>query len=441
MNNKYSLSERLSFHNPWWQTGRVPKVFLKEFKREIFSRFLSYLPSERAILLKGPRRVGKTTLFYQLVDKLIKDRINPKEICYISFDDPLLKIPLEEILRVYEEYRGKRFNQGRSYLFLDEAQFLKDWELTVKLYIDRKFPIKFFISGSSISLLTQKVDSLAGRTIEEMLFPFSFREYIGLFAPSINLKEHIAQKEGFPNSFPLSLSPFIEEIRILFRSFLQKGGFPHLYEEEEEMFPRLLKDDILDKVIFRDLVEMYKLREPSSLERLFYYLGKNTASVLNLTTLSQTLGISRVVVERYISYLERSLLYFRLPKFSSSLKERLRSNPKGHIIDPSLGNLFGANKDQILESAISSSLFPRFKGNIYFWRDQFHEVDIIVDKEEIIPIEIKNSESEEVPKSLIYLMEKLNLSKGFVVYQGRFKKTHLKGKKVVFYPSWYFLLL
>jgi len=442
--NNYSILERLSFHNPWWENGSVPEHLLHKFKRGIVLTLLSYLNNERAILLKGPRRVGKTTVFYQLIDILLQKKVKPKDICYISFDDPILRIPLDEIIKVYEKFRGERLTKGKIYFFLDEAQFLKDWELTVKLYLDRRYPIKFFVSGSSVSLLTQRVESLAGRTIEETLFPFSFKEFLSFFAPSINIDTHLKQKKFPPEHFPTSLIPLIDEIKIQFTNFLRIGGFPHIYKEDENLFPKFIKEDILDKVIFRDLVSLYKIREPSYLEKLFYYLGRNTASLINLTTLSQSLGISRTVIERYISYLERSLLYFRLPKFSKSLKETLRSNPKGYLIDTGLCNFFGVKNDQILETTISaflfSSLFCKGKKNIYFWRDQFHEVDVVIEEKELIPIEVKNSEKKEVPKSIVYFMEKQKLQKGFIIYQGEFSKINIGRKQIIFCPVWYFLL-
>lgn len=435
------LLERLAFHNPWWRTKSVSAAFLPKFKRIIFTRLYSYLGGERAVLLKGPRRVGKTTLLYQLIDSLIKENISPADICYLSFDDPLLKVPLDEIFKIYEQYRGKKLDEGRVYFFLDEAQFLKDWEFTIKLYVDKKFPVTFFVSGSSITLLTQKSETLAGRTVEETLFPFSFKEYLNFFAPHIAAENLLSGQKLFTGSLPASLAPFSGDIKIHFENFLRRGGFPQLYSENEDLYNKFIKEDILDKVIFRDIVELYKIREPSYLEKLFYYLGGETSSIINITTISRMLGISREVTERYISYLERSLLYFRLPKFSKSLKESLRSNPKGHLIDPSLGNFFGAAADQIFESAAASSLFLGFGKNLYFWRDQFHEIDCVIADKDIIPVEVKNSTRGEIPQSLTYIMEKYNIKKGCVVYRGEFQTRKIGEKEIIFYPAWYFLIL
>lgn len=435
------LIERLSFHNPWWRTNSVSEDFLPKFKRSIFAQLYSYAQGGRAVLLKGPRRVGKTTLFYQLINALIEEKTPPQDICYLSFDDPLLRVSLDDIFKAYEQYRGRKLGDGRVYFFLDEVQFLKDWEFTVKLYVDRKFPVTFFLSGSSISLLTQRSESLAGRTIEETLSPFSFKEYLDFFAPELAVTQYLKQKQTFADNFPAGLAPLSGEVKIHFANFLRVGGFPQLYSEKEALYNRFIKEDIIDKVIFRDIVELYKIREPSYLEKLFYYLGGTTSAIINITTISRALGISREIVERYISYLERSLMYFRLPKYSGSLKESLRSNPKGHLIDPSLGNFFGAPADRIFESVIASFLFLKFQKNLYFWRDQFHEVDCVITGGEMAPVEVKNSTRKEIPQSLLYIMEKNKLTKGYVVYQGEFQIQKHGEKEIFFYPAWYFLIL
>lgn len=440
--NKQELLRQLAFHNPWWETGSVPQAFTPPFKRFVFSQLQSFLDLPRIVMLKGPRRTGKTTLLYQLIAQLLKKGVKPKDILYLSFDDPLLRLPLPEILAAFESFRGQELSVSPSFIFFDEAQFVPDWELTVKLYFDRQYPMKFFISGSSVSLLTQKVDSLAGRTIEETLLPFSFGEMVLLQSPSPELEKAILGLQGqvLFKEFPPSLAPFEKRLKLALERYLTFGGFPHLLATPEALWPKLLREDLVQKVVFRDLVERFKVREPSSLERLLGFLGKNTAGIVNTTTLAASLGLSRPVVEQYLSYLEQSLLFFRLTKFSHSGKERLRSNPKGHLIDPGLSFIFGANPDQLLETAVADSLFAKYQDKLSFWRDQNHEVDLLVEDDGLLPIEVKNNASQELPASLLYFMEKEKLARGIVVYQGDFGHKTAKGKTVYFLPVFLFLL-
>lgn len=394
-------------------------------------------------MLKGPRRTGKTTIIYQMIDMLLKTGVKAKDILYLSFDDPLLKLPLEDVFTAFEEIKGSELKNFKSFIFIDEAQFLPSWELTVKLYFDRKYPIKFFVSGSSVSLLTQKTDSLAGRTIEETIYPFSFAEMTILNYPDTNLEKIIKtfKDKSIPEKFPAEISPFTKTLRLSLEKYLVFGGFPHLLKTPEELRTRLLTEDVVQKVIFRDLVERYSIREPSSLERLFAYLGKNTSGIINVSTLSASLELSRPIVEQYLSYLEHSLLIFRLHKFSHSPKESLRSNPKAHLIDPSLPRLYHAGSSQLLETAVADHLFAKYDDKLLFWRDQSHEIDLVIQKAEtLIPVEVKNNGSVDIPSGLIYFMGKEKLEQGVIVYQGNFEIKQIQGKKIYFIPAFLFLL-
>jgi len=435
------ILRQLAFHNPWWETGGVPKPFLPAFKRFAFNKILAYLALKRIIIIKGPRRTGKTTLFYQLIDYFLKKGVNPQDVLYLSFDDPLLKLPLEKILEEFAVIRGKSLTSGKTLIFLDEAQFLPNWELIVKLYYDRHYPIDFFVSGSAISLLTQRKESLAGRTIEEVMLPFSFAEVAAFELRNPKFQRLLEDLGGIKfEQLPQALISFESKLKILLSRFLKFGGFPHLLRQPPEFLRKLLQEDVVQKVVFRDLVELFNIREPSSLEKLLNFLGQNTASIVNLTTLSSNLGISRPAVEQYIAYLEQSLLFFRLRKFSHSPKERLRSNPKGHVVDPGLGALFGASNDQLLETAVAASLFAKHGRNLSFWRDQNHEVDLVIENKDILPIEVKNTKKTKIPNSLSYFMNKQNLSQGIVVYQGDFAVKKEGKKRIYFTPAFSFLL-
>lgn len=445
MVSQNELIERFSFHNPWWREKRVSPDLRLSFERPILLDLLSHLKLNRILVIKGPRRTGKTTLIYQIIDHLLEEGVSPKDVLYLSFDDINLRLPLEETFSAFEIYRGRPLSEGEAFIFLDEIQFLSNWELTVKLYFDRKYPIKFIASGSSATLLTQDLESLAGRTIEEVIYPFSFAE-MALY--SLKDKQFVTLFSQLKASFdPFSeptvlLAPYKKELEIIFQSYLKHGGFPHLLEEPKELYPRLLSEDVIQKVIYRDLTELYQIRQPSSLERLFSYLGKTTAGIVNLTTLSQNLDLSRPAVENYISFLEKAFLYFRLSKYSHSAKETARSNPKGHVIDPGIASLFLAPDNQALESMVAAKLYQVYGRNLYFWRNR-GEVDLVLKQgwnKKLVPIEIKNTSQIEVD-SLLEFVKKFKTKQGLYLYRGPYKRKAVTGFKIICYPIWQFLLL
>ena len=444
--NQEELAKRLTFHNPWWETGKVPQVFIPAFTRFAFDEVLRFSTLDRIVIMKGPRRTGKTTILYQLIDRLLTQEVSPKDILYLSLDDPLLTgVSLDVIFQAFEFIRGKLLKNPQSYIFLDEAQFLSNWELTVKLYYDRKYPMRFTVSGSAVSLLTQKQESLAGRTIEKTLLPFSFAEMVLLAEKNTTpLKQAI---DALPSiqaltAYPASLIPYESALSLHLQQFLQFGGFPHLPTTPKELWTRLLQEDIVQKVIFRDLVTRFGIRDPQSLEKLFGFIAQTTSGVMNVTTLASNLSLSRPVIDQYLSYLEQSFLLFRLAKFSHSPKERMRSNPKGHCIDPGLATLFGASVDQRLETAVADHLFSRYGADhLLFWRDQHNEVDLIIEGTPLLPIEVKNTNHQTLPSGLAHFINRYHLPVGMVVYHGSFT-TMLLGKnaKIYFIPASLFLL-
>ena len=121
----YDRKEVLSIlqgFNSWW-SGSIPNT--QPFRRLAFHACWEFLRQEkvrRAVLLSGPRRVGKTTILTQLTDELLKQKVDPKSILYLSLDHPLLKLlKLPKILQLYHE---EIYPAGKpAYLFLDEIHY------------------------------------------------------------------------------------------------------------------------------------------------------------------------------------------------------------------------------------------------------------------------------------------------------------------------------
>ncbi len=144
---KEKLKKLLYFHNPWWIDHRVPDSLKLTYRRPVLKKLLEYFKLDRAILIKGPRRTGKTTLLYQIIDELItKRKVPAQNIIYLSCDDPELRVltkpspdsqmNLSDILDVYEQLGGRTIKELKDnekiYLFLDEVHFWKGWQFEIK---------------------------------------------------------------------------------------------------------------------------------------------------------------------------------------------------------------------------------------------------------------------------------------------------------------------
>ena len=423
MENK--ISQRLSFHNSWWTSGSIPLSLSPVFHRPIFIQLIEYLSLDRVVILKGPRRTGKSTLLYQLMTHLINTlKISPIRICYLSFDDPNLRLDLLDILRVYEQVHSLSLSDKEvTYLFLDEIHNLPNWSSLIKLLYDKKLPIKIFISDSSASILTHQSESLAGRTIEETILPLNFPEWVAY------------QQKSSPPTLNLPDSQ-------LFAQYLKHSGFMHLLDiSDPTLRSKMLLEDVVTKAIYKDSVEIFGLREPAILERLFGYLASASSGLVNISKLSSMLGIDRVQTSRYLSFLENTYLVFSLQKYSHLIRESIRSQNKIHLIDQGFGPIFATSPDSIFESIIARHVWARYPRQTYFWRDRL-EVDLVVNLNQIlIPIEIKNTKIVSLKElaGLMTFATKYHAKIGYVIYLGPKKTIQKNDLTLHFLPAWDFL--
>lgn len=475
---KEKLKKLLYFHNPWWIDHRVPDSLKLTYQRPVLKKLLEYFKLDRAILIKGPRRTGKTTLLYQIIDELITKREIPAQnIIYLSCDDPELKLPtnpssdsrinLSDILDVYEQLREKTIKElkpnEKIYLFLDEVHFWGGWQFEIKKYFDKKYPLKFILSGSSASLIKRGSESLMGRIIEELILPFSFYEFLSCqlkdkrldkiilnlqknFAPSNLLKGVTGLFSDMDSSSPIDqLIPYQNKIKILFAEYLNRGGFPHLLEVENPiLWQRLLREDVIEKVIYRDLVDLYEIKKPQVLEKFFLYLAGHSSDIMNITSIANSLCLSREYTLKYLNYLIESFLVFGIKKYSPSVEKQIRSNQKVHLIDSGLITVFGeGNKENRVNGQKVESLIGRcfLKEKVFYWRER-EEVDFVLDINSLLPIEVKyrNTILLRDLKGIIKFMERYGVREGIVVSKDLLQKMEQDDKILWLIPAWLLLL-
>ena len=471
------MKRLLYFHNPWWIDHRVPDSLKLTYRRPVLKKFLEYFKLDRAILIKGPRRTGKSTLLYQIIDELITKREIPAQnIIYLSCDDPELKLitnpssdsptNLTDLLDVYEQLSGRTLTELKAnekiYLFLDEVHFWEGWQFEIKKYFDKKYPLKFILSGSSASLIKRGSESLMGRTIEELILPFSFYEFLScqlkdkrLDKIILNLQKNFTPSnllKGVTGLFSDSISPidqlipYQSKIKILFAEYLNRGGFPHLLEVENPiLWQRLLREDVIEKVIYRDLVDLYEIKKPQVLEKFFLYLAGHSSDIMNITNIANSLSLSREYTLKYLNYLIESFLVFGIKKYSPSVEKQIRSNQKVHLIDSGLITVFGGgNKEKRVEGQKVESLVGRcfLKEKVFYWRER-EEVDFVLETSSLLPVEVKyrNQILLKDLKVIIKFMEKYGVKEGIIVSKDLLQKRKQDDKILWLIPAWLFLLM
>lgn len=412
------LTERIVRQNPWWEGRQIETVKGME-KRELFSEILGYVDKKQILAVLGLRRVGKTVLILQLIEHLLKT-VNPRQIMYFSFDELLAKEPeiIEDVLFAYENEILKRELKD-VYIFLDEINYIRDWQVVLKRFYDMDRKIKFIVTGSSGIQIRKAKESLAGRIYEFELKPLRFREFLTL--RKIDFKE--------PALHSLAIKRELME-------YLMKGGFPEMINESDFAKAKKYVSGIAEKIIFSDIPKVYDVGNPEILREIFLMIAKKPGSIIEYKKIAETLKITYQTVSKYIHYLEESYLIKSLYNFRGSPVATARKSKKIYLSSTSL-ILFALDFEQdfisimpaIAENAVVSHLDAK-----YFWREYF-ELDVLHDK---IPIEVKYGELD--IKNNIHAVKKLRLKRLLVITKDVEKKEQRENIAIQFVPLWKFLL-
>jgi len=419
--------------NNWWKDGNVKKD-LVGIRREIFYEIIKYIDKKQIIAIKGQRRVGKTTLMYQIIDFLLNEkRVEKYRILYFSFDEEVYDI--DEIIEQYQKEilkdRIEKFD--KIYLFLDEIQKLKDFSNKIKILYDLNPNLKIFISGSSsLEIDIGYKESLAGRCIEFILKPLNFNEYLKF--------KKIVFDEKRINIYQRDL-----EIELL-RYVLTSGIIEVINEKSEDFLRKYFIDSILNRIIYFDIVKSYNISEPELLIKIFRIISSKPGMIINYQNLSSELGKDRRTIEKYINYLKYGMLINAIFNFSKNLstsEKKLKKFYPSIISYPYLFNSELLNLDSILPLIYENIIVNNFDIKYFYRSPSKKEVDFIkIKNNKIIPIELKYKEKikNDDIDGLLYFLEKFNLVEGILLTKNLKGERKIDNKKIFYIPYIEFLL-
>lgn len=163
--SKESILKVLTAYNPWWKTGIISPKQTKTYKRFAFYEAMKRLDQtdlRRTVILTGTRRVGKTTIQYQMIEALLERGVAPQKIVFVSMDHPMLKLSgFNDILECYHE---NIYAEQDAYYFFDEVQYAQDWDKWLKTIYDMQPDTQIIATGSaSPALMKGNQESGAGR--------------------------------------------------------------------------------------------------------------------------------------------------------------------------------------------------------------------------------------------------------------------------------------
>ncbi|MGO1650830.1 MAG: ATP-binding protein [Sphingobacterium sp.] len=388
------IIERLQYENPWWISKEIPVLYKSMSRRlyfDLFYPFVSEKDIRRAVVLMGPRRVGKTVMMFHSIDELIRDKINPQRIFFVGIDNPIyVHLSLQEILDLCQAAIKADSLEG-CYVFFDEIQYLKDWERHLKVLVDSYPDTKFIVSGSAAAALKwHSTESGAGRFTDFMLPPLTFQEFIHLKNKNHLIKDDTIQYGT--KQIPYCITHNIDELNDEFLQYLNFGGYPEvvLSEKIQKDMGRYVKNDIVDKVLLRDLPSLYGIRDVQELNRFFTYIAYNTGNEFSYETMSRESGIQKDILKKYLEYLESAFLIKVLNKVDVNAKRFKRiTSFKVYLTNPSLRTaLFSPIKEtdseigNMVETAILSQWMHRENLDLTYarWKEgRFQgEVDLVL---------------------------------------------------------------
>ncbi|MDE3056102.1 MAG: ATP-binding protein [Verrucomicrobiota bacterium] len=409
--------------NPWWREAKIAD--LPGWKRGAFQELVQWIenpPAHRAVLLSGPRQVGKTTLLLQVIQQLLQNGVPAGNILYATFDHPICKLAgLDAVLEAWREMEPK--SDGPEYLFLDEAQFIKDIGTWVKHQVDFFKTRRIVFTGSATPLIHVGQESGVGRWHTLRLTTLSFYEYLQIKKIKVPDVPAISSLHNLFRMGENELLKMTESARSLvghFHEYLVRGGFPQtVLIESITQSQKLLREDIIDKILKRDMTALFGVRRILELEQLFIYLCMHDGGMQDTTTISKELGIAKPTVQNFIDLFESTYLIYRLPPFGYG-KEVLRGKNKLYLGDPAIAPAVLMKSKTILEDSgalgkcvetatmchLWSHCISRNARFSYWKNPKEKEVDLILEiAGTLIPLEVKYQSQPVQPGNLIGLID------------------------------------
>ena len=457
----------LRAYNPWWTTRQVPQDFLKSYRRFAYDEAMKRLDQtdiRRTIVLTGARRVGKTTIEYQMIDTLLQRGVAPGQILFVSLDHPMLKLSnLSDILDCYHE---NVWPTKDVYYFFDEIQYASGWDKWLKTIYDLQPATRCVATGSASPILVKgNAESGAGRWSVIQIPTLSFFEYcslIGVDLPALG-------PEIRPTAFLTMTQPQRTEIMMKlapaqnhFTRYLRVGGFPELALANNDLLAQqVMREDVVDKVLKRDLPSLFNIRSSTELERIFLYLCNVSSNIVSYSAIARELdGVSRATVENYVRYLEGANLIYQSWPIDMGGRKPLKAQPKIYIADAAILNAVLMDDDMLtnpeeLGKIVETAVYKHVAAFYYQQATRIgysrggpkdKEVDIVVDYPNIrsILIEVKYREQAPIAKDdvIVELSEKASAAI-IVTKRADDYGTHdtPDGRKLIRIPAFAFLYL
>jgi predicted AAA+ superfamily ATPase len=322
-------------------------------KRILKTTLIEQFNSGKAIVLIGPRQVGKSTL--------IKEILKQQDYLFLDGDDFKVQQQLIEPNTTYL----KRLIGDKKIVFIDEAQKIKNIGITSKIIIDQFKEVQLILSGSSAFELNNKINEpLTGRKWEYNLYPISFQE--------------LEKTLGFSE-----VSKQLEQ-RIIYGMY--PDALNYIGKEKEVL------ENLINSYLYKDILMLSGIKKADVLQKLTQALALQIGNEVSYNELSQLIGVNKETISSYIDLLEKAYVLFRVNPFSRNLRNEIKTNRKIYFYDTGLRNALISNFNQLelrqdrgalwenflISERIKFLKYHKLYTKTYFWRTaQQQEIDWI----------------------------------------------------------------
>lgn len=390
--------------------------------RDTYSNLVQYKGSS-ALVLKGLRRTGKSTLLKQLIISKFSD-----SFYYFNFDDDRVfgftVDDFQNLIETFIELFGRRKN-----VFFDEIQNVRGWELFINRMLREGYRV--FITGSNSNLLSQEFGThLTGRHIDLELYPFSFQEYL-------RAKDLQKIVEGDYNTSARAT------LSAEFNKYFLTGGMPEVVLSGEAAILTHLINDVIQK----DIVTRYSVRKPAEIKKILRFILANVSNETTYRGLTiATDSKSENTVKKYIQYLEETYIIFEVSRYDKKLRRRDKNPKKFYCIDNGIiiNNVptFIENKGGLLENMVAINL-KRMQKEFYFFRDKDQsEADFVIPSErQIIQVcyELNEQNRKREIKGLVRARREINAEKFLIITLNQEESIKLDELTIDVEPIWLWL--
>ena len=406
---------------------------MKIYNRNILPEIISDIKTRKIQILLGTRQVGKTTIL-NLIEKHLKYK--KEQVLKINLERPeFLKIlnTTQSIVN-FLEISGFSVNK-KIYLLLDEFQSFIGIDKVLKILYDEYPFIKIIATGSASLLINRDIkEGLTGRNIIYYIYHFDFLEYA-------NTKKDrtVVNMINFDKFIDIPITQtFLEE-------YLLFGGYPEIILHPFIKMKQKLFSSIYTSYLHKDINFFINKRMILRFSALVELLANHIGALVNINSLSQTLGIYHKTIENFIFVLEQTFSIQPIQPFCRNKEKEIRKMKKIYFYDLGLRNYvlklqnLPINLGNLAENFVFLEIIRNHDFNIKYWRTKHGtEIDFILEKNnEIIPIEVKyrnNINVNIIPANIKSFIEQYDVKKAYIVTKNQQNILNYKRKEIIFLP-------